>query len=82
MTFEKHSDHPERVHVFVRSYGTKILLFQGIGIKGLTNKATSFANKDQNIKITVLKSTKSQNEEFKLVKEQLKFQFETLKQAQ
>jgi hypothetical protein len=38
LTFEKHSEQPDKVHIFVRARETKVLLFQGFGVKGISDK--------------------------------------------
>ena len=59
LNFENHVDQPEKIHIFVKNCTTKIVLFQGIGWKSLSNKATNFQNKDENVKITAIRIDKT-----------------------
>jgi hypothetical protein len=64
------------VFVIVRAKGTKVLLFQGICVKNISDKVSSFQNKAENIKFNVIVQKKNQNEEGSVAaREELKVQF-------
>lgn len=66
-----------------------MLLFQGFGVKNVTDKISTFMNKDENLKlnvITQLKSKEDAEEEAEVykpqfVKEELKMQFESMEEV-
>jgi iron-sulfur cluster repair protein YtfE (RIC family) len=50
-------------------------------MKNITNNISTFMNKEENLKFTVIKQNKKENEEdntTQFVKEELKIQFETI----
>lgn len=63
LTFEKHSENSERIHIFVRTRETKVLVFQGFLMKGISEKISSFMNKEENLKLTVIKQTQKSKED-------------------
>jgi len=53
-------------------------------MKNITDKISTFMNKEENLKFTVIKQNKKENEEDNtshFVKEELKIQFETIQDA-
>ena len=59
LTLEKHADFPEKIHIFVRAKETKVMLFQGFGIKNISDKIENFMGKETNLTFTVIKQNKS-----------------------
>ena len=55
LTFEKHSNHPDKTFILVRAKETKVMLFQGFGMKDLSDKVLNFMNNDRNIKFSVIR---------------------------
>ncbi len=84
LTLERNLKNPEKIHIFVRAKETKVILFQGFGMKNITDKVSNFMNKDQNVKFSVIKQQEKENEEDlkpQFVKEELKLQFGNIEDA-
>lgn len=62
----------------MRANETKVMLFQGFGIKNISDKVSTFMGKEENLKFSVIKPQKKESEEElkpQFVKEELKLQF-------
>ncbi len=85
MTIERNKDYSDKVYFIVRANETKVMLFQGFGLKNVTDKVSTFMNKDENLKFSVVKQVKREEGEEEpkpqFVKEELKVQFGSLEGA-
>lgn len=69
----------------MRTRETKVLVFQGFLMKGISEKISNFMNKKENLKLTVIKQREKSKEDETtvpvLAREELKIQFECVEDA-
>ncbi len=85
MTIERNKDYADKVYLIVRAKETRVVLFQGFGLKNVTDKVSPFMNREDNLKFSVVKQVKREEGEGEakqqFAKEELKVQFCSLEEA-